>query len=52
MFSGRLTADVQVEVHARRALEDVTLQQLAGLDAPPGRPASVNFNLDIRRQAS
>jgi len=36
----------------RRALEDVTLQQLAGLDAPAGRPTSVNFNFDIRRQAS
>ena len=36
----------------RRALEDVTLQQLAGLDAPSGRPANVNFNFDIRRQAS
>ena len=36
----------------RRALEDVTLQQLAGLDAPTGRPANVNFNFDIRRQAS
>jgi FeS assembly SUF system regulator len=36
----------------RRALEDVTLQQLAGLDPVPGRTASVNFNFDIRRQAS
>jgi FeS assembly SUF system regulator len=36
----------------RRALEDVTLQQLAGLDNPPGRPTSVNFNFDIRRHAS
>jgi hypothetical protein len=36
----------------RRALEDVTLQQLAGLDPPPGRTANVNFNFDIRRQAT
>jgi FeS assembly SUF system regulator len=36
----------------RRALEDVTLQQLAGLDVAPGRTANVNFNFDIRRPAS
>jgi FeS assembly SUF system regulator len=33
----------------RRALEDVTLQQLAGLDAAPGRGSTIN--LDIRRHA-
>jgi FeS assembly SUF system regulator len=42
----------RINAAIRRALEDVTLQQLAGLDAAPGRTASVNFNLDIRRQAS
>ena len=42
----------RINAAIRRALEDVTLQQLAGLDAPPGRTAGVNFNLDIRRQAS
>ena len=42
----------RINAAIRRALEDVTLQQLAGLDAAPGRAASVNFNLDIRRQAS
>ena len=42
----------RINAAIRRALEDVTLQQLAGLDAAPGRAASVNFNFDIRRQAS
>ena len=42
----------RINAAIRRALEDVTLQQLAGLDAPPGRTASVSFNFDIRRQAS
>jgi FeS assembly SUF system regulator len=42
----------RINAAIRRALEDVTLQQLAGLDAGPGRAASVNFNFDIRRQAS
>src|ERR1700729_2009339 len=42
----------RVNAAIRRALEDVTLHQLAGLDATGGRPASVSFNLDIRRQAS
>jgi hypothetical protein len=42
----------RINAAIRRALEDVTLQQLAGLDAPPGRTASMNFNFDIRRQAS
>ena len=42
----------RINAAIRRALEDVTLQQLAGLDAPPGRTTNVNFNLDIRRQAS
>ncbi len=42
----------RINAAIRRALEDVTLQQLAGLDVPPGRAANVNFNFDIRRQAS
>jgi FeS assembly SUF system regulator len=42
----------RINAAIRRALDDVTLQQLAGLDAAPGRAASVSFNLDIRRQAS
>jgi len=42
----------RINAAIRRALEDVTLQQLAGLDVAPGRAASVNFNFDIRRQAS
>jgi FeS assembly SUF system regulator len=42
----------RINAAIRHALEDVTLQQLAGLDALPGRTASVNFNFDIRRQAS
>lgn len=42
----------RINAAIRRALEDVTLQQLAGLDAPPGRTAGVTFNFDIRRQAS
>ncbi len=42
----------RINAAIRRALEDVTLEQLAGLDVPPGRVASVNFNFDIRRQAS
>jgi FeS assembly SUF system regulator len=42
----------RINAAIRRALEDVTLQQLAGLDVPPGRGASVHFNFDIRRQAS
>jgi FeS assembly SUF system regulator len=33
----------------RRALEDVTLQQLAGLDTAPGRGSTIH--LDIRRHA-
>jgi FeS assembly SUF system regulator len=41
----------RINAAIRRALEDVTLQQLAGLDAPPGRTTNVNFNFDIRRQA-
>ena len=41
----------RINAAIRRALEDVTLQQLAGLDAPPGRPASVSFNFDIRRMS-
>jgi Rrf2 family protein len=39
----------RVNAAIRRALEDVTLQQLAGLDAPAGRGASLH--LDIRRHA-
>src|SRR5271155_1792923 len=42
----------RINAGIRRALEDVTLQHLAGLDAAPGRTAGVNINLDIRRQAS
>jgi FeS assembly SUF system regulator len=42
----------RINAAIRRALEDVTLQQLAGLDVAPGRPSGVSFNLDIRRQAS
>jgi FeS assembly SUF system regulator len=42
----------RINAGIRRALEDVTLQHLAGLDAAPGRTMGVNFNLDIRRQAS
>jgi FeS assembly SUF system regulator len=42
----------RINAGIRRALEDVTLQQLAGLDAAPGRMAGVSFNLDIRRPAS
>jgi predicted amino acid dehydrogenase len=42
----------RINAAIRRALEDVTLQQLAGLDVAPGRASSVSFNLDIRRQAS
>ena len=42
----------RINAGIRRALEDVTLQQLAGLDVAPGRPSSVSFNFDIRRQAS
>jgi FeS assembly SUF system regulator len=39
----------RINAAIRRALEDVTLQHLAGLDAPSGRAPSVV--LDIRRQA-
>jgi len=42
----------RINAGIRRALEDVTLQHLAGLDAAPGRTAGVSLNLDIRRQAS
>ena len=42
----------RINAAIRRALEDVTLQQLAGLDVAPGRTAGVAFNFDIRRQAS
>lgn len=42
----------RINAAIRRSLDDVTLQHLAGLDAPPGRVASVSFNLDIRRHAS
>jgi FeS assembly SUF system regulator len=42
----------RINAAIRRALEDVTLQQLAGLDAAQGRAASLNFNFDVRRQAS
>ena len=42
----------RINAGIRRALEDVTLQHLAGLDAAPGRTAGVKINLDIRRQAS
>jgi FeS assembly SUF system regulator len=40
----------RINAAIRRALEDVTLQHLAGLDAAPGRTPSLN--LDIRREAS
>src|SRR6201996_6335029 len=42
----------RINAAIRRALEDVTRSELAGLDVAPGRASSVNFNLDIRRQAS
>ena len=42
----------RINAAIRRALEDVTLQQLAGLDAAQGRAASLHFNFDVRRQAS
>jgi len=39
----------RINAGIRRALEDVTLQQLAGLDSPSGR--APGLALDIRRQA-
>ncbi len=39
----------RINAAIRRALEDVTLQHLAGLDAAPGR--APDLTLDIRRQA-
>jgi FeS assembly SUF system regulator len=39
----------RINAAIRRALEDVTLQQLAGLDSPAGRVPGLS--LDIRREA-
>lgn len=41
----------RVNAAIRRALEDITLRELAGLDAAAARHA-IHFNLDLRRPAS